>query len=580
MTKLVESQAENIPVFTAVPKMMPYSMVYVQGMTGPGQMLWSAGDSSGSDGSWWTPSQPSMQPMPQTAVLPPGGTMPQMMQMPTPQLQQALQQQALQMQAMQQNAMQCGTNATMQAQQLQVPQMAPQMGQQMPGHMGPLQNPQMTMGPQTQLQLQQAPMQLPLQPLQQNQLAPESKETEHKDLPSRPDRRKIINQSLPSPAHVIVEEPTPPAVLPSEEVLDKAPGKQRRRRKELGKTESARFSALRGHLEHGGNEAHDAIAQIKGNVLHLAMESESSSRAVQMALKVATRQTATDLSLELSGHIAEAPVLWNGWQVLLASGYTYELTQKEIQRLVACSGLACHMVSRTRMGVALSLHGNHVLQRAIEVLPASKTHFIAEELNPRANEVARNVFGCRIFCRLLEQSATYDATQELIGKVLKDAEDLVQHQFGRFVAQAILEHGLDQQRHTLALALRNRGMNMAQHRNASHVIEKALIYCSAIDRRALAIELLKEANPEEDSGVATLARTQYGGFVVKALLNLGGDIEQEARRQLAQLSTSELKAASKETRFVERLLKELNYLPEDEKFAEQNRRPRVRRAER
>lgn len=26
-------------------------------------------------------------------------------------------------------------------------------------------------------------------------------------------------------------------------------------REELGKTESARFSALRGHLEHGGNEA-------------------------------------------------------------------------------------------------------------------------------------------------------------------------------------------------------------------------------------------------------------------------------------------------------------------------------------
>ena len=85
-----------------------------------------------------------------------------LLRMPTPQLQQALQQQALQMQAMQQNAMaSCGTNATMQAQQLQVPQMAPQMGQQMPGHMGPLQNPQMTMGPQTQLQLQQAPMQLP-----------------------------------------------------------------------------------------------------------------------------------------------------------------------------------------------------------------------------------------------------------------------------------------------------------------------------------------------------------------------------------------------------------------------------------
>jgi len=37
--------------------------------------------------------------------------------------------------------------------------------------------------------------------------------------------------------------------------------------------------------------------------------------------------------------------------------------------------------------------------------------------SPTPLKVARNVFGCRIFCRLLEQSATYDATQELIGKV-------------------------------------------------------------------------------------------------------------------------------------------------------------------
>eukprot|EP00435_Cladocopium_sp_Y103_P044808 s1143_g12.t1 len=282
------------------------------------------------------------------------------------------------------------------------------------------------------------------------------------------------------------------------------------------------------HVKHP-TQATAAIAQIRGHVLHLAMESESSSRAVQMALKVANRQTATELSLELSGHIAE---------------------------------------------VALSLHGNHVLQRAIEVLPAAKSHFIAEELHPRATEVARNVFGCRIFCRLLEQSATCEATQELIAKVLKDSEDLVQHQFGRFVAQAILEHGLDQQRHILAQALRTRVIDMAQHRNASHVIEKSLLYCSAVDRRALAVELLKQASSQEDSGVETLARTQYGGFVVKALLNLGGDIEQEARRQLSELRLSDLKAASKETRFVERLLKELNYVEGEKPGDMQNRRPR------
>ncbi|CAE7441426.1 APUM5 [Symbiodinium natans] len=183
-------------------------------------------------------------------------------------------------------------------------------------------------------------------------------------------------------------------------------GKLRTRRKEPGAKAASDhaklFQTLRSNLEVGDEKARlDAIQQIQGNVVALATESESSSRAVQMALKVATRQTATELSSELTGHIAE---------------------------------------------VALSLHGNHVLQRVIEVLPSSKTNFIAEELVTRAAEVARNVFGCRIFCRLLEQSANLTSTQRLLAKVIRDAEDLVQNQFGRYVAQAVLEHGTDEQR--------------------------------------------------------------------------------------------------------------------------------------
>ncbi|CAE7495851.1 pum2 [Symbiodinium sp. CCMP2456] len=279
------------------------------------------------------------------------------------------------------------------------------------------------------------------------------------------------------------------------------------------------FQTLRSHLEVGDNEVRlDAIHQIQGNVVALAMESESSSRAVQMALKVATRQTATELSAELTGHIAE---------------------------------------------VSLSLHGNHVLQRVIEVLPSSKTSFIAEELMTRAAEVARNVFGCRIFCRLLEQSANLTSTQKLLAKVMRDSEDLVQNQFGRYVAHARWS--------SLHRACPPSGFvafleTSGSSGNASHVIEKALTYCSVDDRRALAVQLLQQDPRHQDTGVETLARTQYGGFVVKALLNLGGDVEAEARRQLLGLSGRfpELKGASKETRFAERLLKELGYLPEEE----------------
>jgi len=303
-----------------------------------------------------------------------------------------------------------------------------------------------------------------------------------------------------------------------------ASAKLRTRRKDVGAKASDHlklFQTLRSTLEVGDHEARlDAIHQIQGNVVGFATESESSSRAVQLALKVAARQSAADLAAELAGHVSE---------------------------------------------VALSLHGNHVLQRVIEVLPASKSKFIAEELMTRAAEVARNVFGCRIFCRLLEQSANLPATQKLLTKVMRDAEDLVQNQFGRYVAQAILEHGTEDQRHALAASLRPRILDLAQHRNASHVIEKALTYCSVDDRRTLAVQLLQQ-DARQESGVETLARTQYGGFVVKALLNLGGDVEAEARRQLSNLSNhfSGPKGASKETRFAERLLKELDYLPEGE----------------
>ena len=56
-------------------------------------------------------------------------------------------------------------------------------------------------------------------------------------------------------------------------------------------------------------------------------------------------------------------------------------------------------------------------------------------------------------------------------------------------------------------------------------------------RRSLALELLK-ASHEQCMGVECLARTPSGGFVVKALLNLGGDVEEEVRRQLLDLRKS------------------------------------------
>eukprot|EP00440_Ansanella_granifera_P024737 gb/GFBE01026864.1/.p1 GENE.gb/GFBE01026864.1/~~gb/GFBE01026864.1/.p1 ORF type:complete len:125 (+),score=29.35 gb/GFBE01026864.1/:1-375(+) len=85
----------------------------------------------------------------------------------------------------------------------------------------------------------------------------------------------------------------------------------------------------------------------------------------------------------------------------------------------------------------------------------------------------------------------------------------------------------------------------------------------------MAVQLLQteaQRSGDDECGVAALASTQFGGFVVKALLSLGGDVEREARAQLDALASSclENRGTSKTHKFSEKLLKELGLLFEGE----------------
>jgi hypothetical protein len=103
----------------------------------------------------------------------------------------------------------------------------------------------------------------------------------------------------------------------------------------------------------------------------------------------------------------------------------------------------------------------------------------------------------------------------LIDEVLVDAGALCRHNFGHYVMQAVLEHGLPRQRRCVAAVLRNDLMRLARNRNACYVIEKALVYGEAEDCSAIAAELL-----EDPDHVLMLAKTQVGCYIVKALLKL------------------------------------------------------------
>jgi len=59
--------------------------------------------------------------------------------------------------------------------------------------------------------------------------------------------------------------------------------------------------------------------------------------------------------------------------------------------------------------------------------------------------------GCRILIRLLEHAPC--GTMQLMEEVLASAGDLIRHDFGHYVIEAMLEHGLDMQKRAIYWAL-------------------------------------------------------------------------------------------------------------------------------
>merc|ERR550537_1130640 len=129
-----------------------------------------------------------------------------------------------------------------------------------------------------------------------------------------------------------------------------------------------------------------------------------------------------------------------------------------------------------------SPHGNHVLQKCIEVLPPDTVQFVLNELcafPDHGLSIARHRFGCRILERLFEHCPA-EQTRPLAEGVIENAYVLCRHPFGNYVVQHVLEYGTLSQKNAVVEALIHGGvMQLAMHRVASNVIERALVQSTA-----------------------------------------------------------------------------------------------------
>mmetsp|Transcript_4849 Transcript_4849/g.8422 ORF Transcript_4849/g.8422 Transcript_4849/m.8422 type:complete len:501 (-) Transcript_4849:200-1702(-) len=284
------------------------------------------------------------------------------------------------------------------------------------------------------------------------------------------EQQSVASSSCSTAPSIVVRRRRKPRAPPAQRQADAARHREAERMaQELLQREedlSARFKA-------GGETASAALAQLSGIAWHLSLDS-AGCRIVQDAIDAATGSARAEVVKDLRGHVREA------------------------------------------MG---SPHANYVMQRVVEVMPIEIACFVAEELAGIAADACRHRYGCRIMCRLIEQFARSTCVMKLIEEMMKEVADLAKHSFAHHVMQAVLEHGANKYRHTIAKELAKDILANALNRNGTYVIERALLHCESKE-----VSMLMRLLTENDV-LDNLMSNQFGIFIVKTLL-------QTAPRQL------------------------------------------------
>lgn len=164
-----------------------------------------------------------------------------------------------------------------------------------------------------------------------------------------------------------------------------------------------------------------------------------------------------------------------------------------------------------------SPHANHVIQTIIKVLPPSEISFIHQELLRMGPRFARHEYGCRIYCRLLENQRGNSADKvvaTIVDRALQGIDELMLDVFGHHVVESALEHGQAYQKSGVMREILAQVLTIAHNERGAFVVEKALMYGDREDVQELSSQLLTQ--PIEK--LSTMAASWSGQHVAKTLL--------------------------------------------------------------
>ena len=163
--------------------------------------------------------------------------------------------------------------------------------------------------------------------------------------------------------------------------------------------------------------------------------------------------------------------------------------------------------------ITKDIHGNHVIQKVIEVAPKKIMSNIMNGNRGRFHQLAAHNYGCRVVQRMLE-FCTPAEKKELMREIHDNADFLVGDQFGNYVAQHVIEWGDSGDRNRLIELVTRQLLQLSRHKFASNVVEKC-IECGTLEQRKMRAQLTMPFREGTSSPLQLIIKDQYGNYVIR-----------------------------------------------------------------
>ncbi|CUA68087.1 Pumilio homolog 2 [Mus musculus] [Rhizoctonia solani] len=233
-----------------------------------------------------------------------------------------------------------------------------------------------------------------------------------------------------------------------------------------------------------------------------------------------------------------------------------------VQKAIECVAIEqqatfVHEIEVDVMRCVKDANGNHVIQKLIERVSPDLLGFVSI-FQGNVYDLATHPYGCRVLQRCFEY--LHDSqTRPLIDELHKYTTQLMQDQFGNYVIQFVLQHGAAADRDWILHKLRGQMVQMARHKFASNVCEKALVTADSESRRLL-IEEIMTPRMDTVNPIVLMMKDSFANYVLQRALQV---VEGEQRHVLVSKVKPQLasmrrysSAYSKHLSSIERLLSE------------------------